>query len=45
MNSLDIMFDPDSEVRLLDDFVDWAMTHNLGFKNQTQLTVRPPFLY
>lgn len=43
MNSLDMMVDPDSIVRLLDVFLDWTNVNQLGFRSTHQVTGRPAF--
>ena len=43
MTSMDMMVADDSMVRLLDVFMDWAMSTDLGFKISDQKTGRPSF--
>lgn len=43
ITSLNMMVDENSMVRLLDVFVDWALTHDLGLISAQQVTERPAF--
>ena len=43
MNSLEMMVDQDSIVRVLDVFLDFALKQDLGFKTSNQITGRPSF--
>ena len=43
LSSLDLMVDPNSEVRLIDVFVDSALRTHLGFKVSNRTTGRPSF--
>jgi len=43
MNSLDMLVEGDSLVRLIDVFLDFALTNDIGFKTHDQRTGRPSF--
>ncbi len=43
MNSLNMLVDQDSMVRLIDVFLDFALSEDLGFKTNDQRTGRPSF--
>ena len=42
-NSLDMMVEPNSIVRLLDQFLDWVESNKISFKSSQQFTGRPAF--